>query len=81
MASIAFFLKTMYEFFTLQTVFTRSVDTFTPVPLAHLTGFLVGVGVALFFSDIKAAEDSQMLPNTPKQCVKIRGLRQKTEEL
>lgn len=81
MTSIAFFLKIVYEFIMLQAVFTRSIDTFTPVPITHLTGFLVGGGVALFFSNIKAAEGSQILPNTPKQCIQIRGLRQKAREL
>lgn len=47
-AGVAFFFKIMYEFCTLQTIFTSSATIFTPVPVAHLTGCLVGIGVAFF---------------------------------
>lgn len=51
LASVAFLLKIVYEAFTLQTVFSSSAGLFTPVPLAHMTGGVVGIGVALLFRE------------------------------
>lgn len=46
-ASLAFLAKIGYETLTLQSVFSSSAGLFIPVPLAHLCGGVVGIGVAL----------------------------------
>lgn len=71
LAGIAFLLKIVYEIYTLQAVFASSAGIFTPVPMAHLTGCLVGIGVA-FFSDTEAADNGLTPASTQDQHFQIR---------
>lgn len=45
---ILFFVKTLYEFIIGQTVFVHSNNMFSPVPLAHLAGAIVGLATVVF---------------------------------
>lgn len=42
-AALLFFAKILFEFINGQALFVHSADMFTPVPLAHLAGCLVGM--------------------------------------
>jgi rhomboid family GlyGly-CTERM serine protease len=47
-AGFLFIAKTLFEFISGQALFVHSTDVFTPVPLAHLAGALVGLLTAIF---------------------------------
>lgn len=53
LVSAIFLFKIIYESYTQESVFTSSVDLFTPVPLTHLAGGFVGIVVALFSFNTK----------------------------
>lgn len=61
--TITFLFKIVYESYTLESVFTPSSDLFTPVPLAHLAGGLVGVVVGLLFCDSDPKRKKKLLQN------------------
>jgi rhomboid family GlyGly-CTERM serine protease len=46
-ATLGFLGKTAYEMMVGQTLFAEAGMDFVPVPLAHLTGFLIGIATAL----------------------------------
>ncbi len=62
-AGVAFLMKIVYETFMLQAVFSSSAGLFVPVPLAHLSGGLIGIGVALFFLETKPTASSHSGPS------------------
>ena len=45
---VLFFAKILYEFIYGQTLFVQSNELFSPVPLAHLVGGIVGLATVLF---------------------------------
>ncbi len=47
LAGCFFIAKTLFEFITGQALFVQSTTLFTPVPMAHLAGALVGVIIAI----------------------------------
>ncbi|MFW2366895.1 MAG: rhombosortase [Desulforhopalus sp.] len=64
LVSATFLFKIVYESYTQESVFTSSVDLFTPVPLAHLAGGFVGIIVALFSFNTKTIKNNKLLQKT-----------------
>lgn len=52
LCGIGFLAKMVYEYFTACTLFVQHADSMVVVPLAHMTGFLIGIafGMRKFFA-------------------------------
>jgi len=62
LAALLFFAKIFFEFINGQALFVHSSDIFTPVPLAHLSGCLVGM-IAVACTEFRVHRESSCLPN------------------